>query len=274
MQRVSAYLLQLFIISPGRASSGADVIELLNFRCKFILAGDLNPKHQFWNSKISNPSGEKLLYFFDVNQFEISAPQFPTHYTPSGNGDVLDIVVHQNIRVSEVIVSDILDSYHLSIIFYIPDHVKIKNLSESIEKFTDWDRIQSFAYELISLKVESNSRVEADKAARDFTITIASADRLSTSKITLLDMNNNRPGIDRLLKYKQKLRKMWQETREPACKTAVNWVTLTPSKRIRPCDLQKIMISLKLKKACGIDDIPNEYLRHLPRRTLVYLTLD
>jgi hypothetical protein len=53
---------------------------------------------------------------------------------------VLDIVVHQNIRVSNVIVSDILDSDRLPIIFRILDHVKIKNLSEPIEKFTDWDR--------------------------------------------------------------------------------------------------------------------------------------
>jgi hypothetical protein len=44
------------------------------------------------------------------------------------------------------------------------------------------------------------------------------------------------------------------------------------SKRIRPCDLQKLANSLKLKKACGIDGIPHECLRHLPRRRLVQLT--
>jgi hypothetical protein len=30
--------------------------------------------------------------------------------------------------------------------------------------------------------------------------------------------------------------------------------------------------SLKFRKACGIDDVPNEFLRHLPRRPLVHLT--
>jgi hypothetical protein len=38
-----------------------------------------------------------------------------------------------------------------------------------------------------------------------------------------------------------------------------------PRYRIRPCDLQKLITSLKLRKACGIDGIPNECLRHLPR---------
>jgi hypothetical protein len=47
---------------------------------------------------------------------------------------------------------------------------------------------------------------------------------------------------------------------------------ITPPARIRPCDLQKLLNSLKLKKACGIDGIPNECIWHLPRRPLVHLT--
>jgi hypothetical protein len=74
------------------------ITELLSFRPKSILAGDLNAKHPFWNSAVPNPSGEELLRLFYASQFEISAPQCPTHYSPAGNGDVLDIVVHQNIQ--------------------------------------------------------------------------------------------------------------------------------------------------------------------------------
>jgi hypothetical protein len=47
---------------------------------------------------------------------------------------------------------------------------------------------------------------------------------------------------------------------------------MTPPDKVRPCDLQILINSLKLKKACGIDGIPNEFLRHLPRRPLVHLT--
>jgi hypothetical protein len=174
-----------------------------------------------------------------------------------------------------------------------------------------------------------------------------------------------------MLKHKQRLRKLWHETRDPACKTAVNWVTKTirrmtrrkaferwetrigncrvipqaiwpvtmslmkkdgpkapttihgllglkynplekanaiadclenqftpndlcdenherrvearvqallesvdnnPHERIRPCDVLKFIKTLKLRKACGIDGIPNECLRHLPTKPLVHLT--
>jgi hypothetical protein len=42
--------------------------------------------------------------------------------------------------------------------------------------------------------------------------------------------------------------------------------------KVRPCDTHKLGNSLKLRKACGLDVIQNEYLRHLPRRRLVHLT--
>jgi hypothetical protein len=43
--------------------------------------------------------------------------------TPVGNGDVLDIVVHKNVRLSDVIVSGILP-----VMFHIPDHVRTKQI--------------------------------------------------------------------------------------------------------------------------------------------------
>jgi hypothetical protein len=46
----------------------------------------------------------------------------------------------------------------------------------------------------------------------------------------------------------------------------------TPLGKVKPCDVHKLANLLKLRKAYGLDGIPNECLRHLPRRPLVYLT--
>jgi hypothetical protein len=142
-----------------------------------------------------------------------------------GNGDVLDIVVHKNIRLSNTIVSDILDSDHLPIIFHILYNVRTKNVLATREKITDWERFQSLASNLISPRIEINSGIETDKVARAFTASTASTYRLSTSKITLSELNSDLPGLDQLLKYKKRMRKLWQETRDPGCKKAVNWVS-------------------------------------------------
>jgi hypothetical protein len=68
--------------SPGITWSGSDVIEIINFRTESLLEGDLNAKSPIWNSQGSDPSGARLFELFDGNDFQISAPQTATHYTP------------------------------------------------------------------------------------------------------------------------------------------------------------------------------------------------
>jgi hypothetical protein len=102
--------------SPTPKLNDTDITELLKFRNKSILVGDLKAKYRFWNSTVPNLLwGGGTLVSIDANYFRISAPQHPTHHSHAGNGDVLDIVVHHNIRLSHV--SDIL--HHLPTIFHI-----------------------------------------------------------------------------------------------------------------------------------------------------------
>jgi hypothetical protein len=52
-----------------------------------------------------------------------------------GTLPLLDIVVHKNIRLSNVTVSDIMDSDHLPIIYHILDTVRTLNTSAPLKKF-------------------------------------------------------------------------------------------------------------------------------------------
>jgi hypothetical protein len=55
--------------------------------------------------------------------------------------------------MSDVIISENLGSDHIPIIFHILDQVKIRNLPEPVEKFTDWEWFQSLTSELMSPKI-------------------------------------------------------------------------------------------------------------------------
>jgi hypothetical protein len=125
----------------------------------------------------------------------ISAPQCHTHYSPTGNGDVLHIVVHKNVGLSEI-VSEMLGSDHIQIILHFLDHVRTRNRSDPADKFTDREQFQRLTSELSSPRIQINSREEADKVVRDFTASVALAYRLSTSKIKLLDLNKDLPGLE------------------------------------------------------------------------------
>jgi hypothetical protein len=98
-------------------------------------------KHRVWNSKVSNPSGLKLLELFVCSKFEMSALQCSTtHCTYDGRGDVLDIV-HQNVLLSEVIVTDILDSNDLSVLF--------KNILGAVSEPRFWTHISIYPNSLL-----------------------------------------------------------------------------------------------------------------------------
>jgi hypothetical protein len=98
-----------------------------------ILPGVLNSKHPFWNGKFSIPSGLTPMELFVSSNIETSDPRCCTHYNPDGRGDVLYIAIHQNDRLSEVIVTDILDTVHLSIL----DPFRTKEALDAAEKVTD-----------------------------------------------------------------------------------------------------------------------------------------
>jgi hypothetical protein len=100
-------------------------------------------------------------------------------YTPDGRGDVLDTVVYQNVRLSEVTVTDIPDSDHLPTMFSILNPARTREASDPIEKLREWQVFQSLASELISPNIQIYFSNEADKAAHDFSASIASAYRLS-----------------------------------------------------------------------------------------------
>jgi hypothetical protein len=90
--------------------------------------------------------------------------------------------------------------------FHILDHVRTKQISEPLEKCTNWERFQSLASNPITPRVEINSGVETDKAERAFTASIASTYRLSTNKITLSDLNNGTPVLVPILRYKKEMK--------------------------------------------------------------------
>jgi hypothetical protein len=94
--------------------------------------------NRFGMAHFQTSQDEVLLQLFDANGFEISATQCPTHYSPAGNGDVLDIVVHMSM-------SDILDS---------TCWIMSQQILKPLEKSTDWERFQSLASNFISPNIE------------------------------------------------------------------------------------------------------------------------
>jgi hypothetical protein len=134
------------IYKSPRIWSDTQITELLRFRNKTSLVGELNAKNRIWINKISKPSGLKLLQLFVCYDLEISSPQSSTRYNPVGTADIIDVSVHQedqNVRLSDVIVTDVLDSDYFPVMFTFLDSARAREASDRIEKFTCCHRFQA-----------------------------------------------------------------------------------------------------------------------------------
>jgi hypothetical protein len=109
------------------------------------------------------PSGEKLLDLFDNNNFQISVPHSPLHYTPQGHGSVLDIMVLQNVHLSDV------TSWTQITSLSFPTYIIMLALGI-------FRRFRSLTTELNSPEIHIDTIEEAEKAASNFTAPIASVD--------------------------------------------------------------------------------------------------
>lgn len=123
--------------SPQRLWSDTYIIELLGFRNKSMPAGNQNVKQSVWNSQVLNPSDLNLLELFVHSSWNLSPTMLYTLHSWCERW-VQDIVVHQNIRLSELTVTDIVDSHHLTSHVSSLGPVRMRTTLDPVEKLTDW----------------------------------------------------------------------------------------------------------------------------------------
>jgi hypothetical protein len=100
----------------------------------------------------------------------------------------------QECPTQEVILTEILDSNHLPIVLHLLDHVRTRNLSGLVDKFTDWEWLQSLASELIWPVIKINFEEEATKAALEINVSLAYLYMLPSSKFTRSEVTNTWSG--------------------------------------------------------------------------------
>jgi hypothetical protein len=104
--------------------------------------------------------------------------------------------------------------------FYILFHFISTDISAPVETRTDTERFRFLASALNPVLIETDNVEEDGKAAVTFTVCLSSEYNLSTRKLTLLDLHNELPNLDHLLRLKQKLWTLLHLIADPACKTA------------------------------------------------------
>jgi hypothetical protein len=192
------------------------------------MAGDPNAKHMDWNSRLSTRRGKLLRAYADENSCLNFGPDSPTTnpYNPSVTPDVLGIVITNNLSIPvyqtscSALRSDhllvLMDTTCRSFFHHPPDRPDFRR--------TDWAKFQTHLEELIPFDPELHNEMAIDTCVENFSGAVLKALAASTSKRRPLD--NPRPSVPAGFQdeshLKNRLRRQWQITRDPALKAEVN----------------------------------------------------
>ncbi|UYV71775.1 hypothetical protein LAZ67_9000338 [Cordylochernes scorpioides] len=208
-------LLQITAIykKPDAPLLEEDLNQLIKHNHSIIVAGDWNFKHPLWGSRTSNNSGIVLHNFSERESLDIVAPSSPTHYSPLGNPDFLDFAVLKNIPwTPKARTTDDLSSDHLPVIFEL--NCPKDEFTTQLSRVTNWVHFQQDLISTTPPRLPLKTEVDIDSAVGILNEKINN----SYSKNTIVSSSKliKNPKTKALIREKNKARKRWQSTWDPA----------------------------------------------------------
>jgi len=217
-------------LSPSRPPIGADLDSCFAGVLPVLMAGDLNAKHVDWNSRLSTRRGKLLRDYADGTSCLIFGPDSPTTspYNTSATPDVLDIVITRELPSSVHLSScSALSSIHLPLL--------IDNMCRSsFQHPTDRPDIRRTDGAKLQTHLELHNCMDINTCVENYSG--AKLGALETSTPKHHPIGDTRPqipaGIQDEIRLKNRLRRRWQVSRNPALKTEVTRLQRSVTRRL------------------------------------------
>ena len=193
---------------------------------RFIAAGDYNAKHTIWGSRIITPKGRELFKaMLKMNLSHVSTGN-PTYWPSDRNKlpDVIDFCITRGIstQLMSAKSSHDLSSDHTPIIITLDSQIQeIQNSAFLHSKNTIWTHFKTTICENLCLNLSLKNGKEIESAIEHFNTTIQHAAWNATPPSKCKRELPNEM-VASMLRDKRKLRKRWQNTRDPEIKTQLN----------------------------------------------------
>lgn len=211
----------------------ADIIKISSIRGKFLVGGDLNSKHRFWNCTRGNKAGKVLFEEMSKRNFTIHFPDTPTYFPPQNNKttpSTIDMfLTNGRSLISNVYTVNDLSSDHLPVSFKLTFSSSF--ISPSIDKRcyakADWSLFRDYINNNIDLlsasRIDSTSKI--DDTVVQFTTLIKRAEDVAVPyfkhKDNQLTVDSATENLISLRNYK---RRHWQRYGSVTLRKEVNYL--------------------------------------------------
>lgn len=222
---------------------------------RFILGGDFNAKHIDWGSRLTTTKGRELKAAITQAGCSVFSTGRPTYWPTDSQKipDLLDFFICKKIAANFVDIDEILDlnSDHSAVVLTLSGTLVRKEARPVlINKKTDWDSFRTDLDKTINLKVPLKTTYQLDMEVERFTIAIQTAAWNNTPLQINQKYGVNYPEeIRNLVKEKRRLRRRWQQSRDPNDKTILN----NKSQKLKR-EIQKLKEKSIEKYLCELTD--------------------
>ncbi|KAK9869117.1 hypothetical protein WA026_002875 [Henosepilachna vigintioctopunctata] len=200
---------------PNRRLLESDLDTIFSNNIATIAAGDLNAKHQSWNSRRANPSGNILRAFTDDRDLVVAGPPEPTHHSIQGLGDVLDIAILKEVTLPYRItsVSDLTSDHNPVLLFLGADP---DEEYETQMKTTCWAAFKDHINETLPPLPPLRTRDQLEFAIEAFEEAIVrSIEACSREQRKPLHRNNPPEEVREIIRNRNRARRRHQRTWDP-----------------------------------------------------------
>jgi hypothetical protein len=215
-------------LSPFRPIVGSDLSACFDGGFPILMLGDLNAKHVDWNSRLTTTRGKLLRDYTRGNCCLIYGPDSTNTlpYNSSATPDALDIEITKDLNFPVHLTEcSALGSDHLPVLIDTTCRSYFRNLPVRPDyRRTDWVKFQASLEERLPSTPLLPNEGEIDTCVEEISSAILEALAASTPE--------NRPRDDPRspitaciqdeIRLKNRLRRQWQITRNPALKAEVN----------------------------------------------------
>ncbi|GFX89233.1 probable RNA-directed DNA polymerase from transposon X-element [Trichonephila clavipes] len=234
---ITIYLCLRCSLFKQSAAIDKDFLKILNSGQNIIIAGDLNAAHRTWSNARSNAFGYALRKLVNnKSNVRIVAPHTPTHINASSRLGARDSIIHlavlKNIPFNhDIRVIDDLESDHLPVILTLYTGSALIKIPDQLS--TNWENFK-FLLNNKSLPIPpSSSNDDLEIAIRRLGENISEA-LIEASKPkfiqTPLKLSSE---IKAKIRHRNRIRKFWQRTRDPAVKSEFRTLSREVTKDIR-----------------------------------------
>lgn len=196
---------------------------------RFIAGGDYNAKHHMWGSRLINPRGRQLYSCMDNENLNTVSSNEPTYWPTDLRKlpDLLDFFVVKGVSNNYLSVISSLDlhSDHSPVILTLSSSVITKErICTLSNKLTDWSIFKKTLNQTINLKLPLKSEGDIDLAVEHFNSSVQKSAWVSTPFVhRKVDSCINYPVcVKRKVAERRRLRRIWQNSRQPADKNNLN----------------------------------------------------